>query len=124
MKISELLREGSFERQASLGDNVVYNATQKYLGAFSSAKMKAAWNSIEKEIIKEANALLGPYAQYPDTKRKLDSYIKGFIKWANDATDQVIRKQFTDAIRKKGDLLAEELNKLYSESHEFNRGRK
>jgi len=125
MKISEMIREGRRqERRASSGHNVVYNATQKHLGAFSPTKMKAAWAAIEKDIRKEAASLLGAYANYPDTKRGLDIAIKGFIKWAGDATDRVISKQFTDAIREKGDALADALDKLYSESHEYNKGHK
>jgi hypothetical protein len=124
MKISERLRVAKTQkRQASLGHNLVYNQTQKHLGFLSPTKMKATWSAIEKGLRKEANDLLGAYAKYPDTKRQLDITIRGFIQWASDATDRVIQKEFTRAITEKGDLLAETLDKLYSESHEFNRNR-
>jgi len=124
MKVSDMIRQGGQKREAALGHNVVYNATQKHLGALSPSKMKAAWAAIEKEIRKEADHLLGPFAKYPDTKRALDGAIKGFIQWANAATDRVISKEFTKAITEKGDVLADMLDDLYSKSHEYNKGRK
>lgn len=124
MRISEMIRAGgSQERTAALGHNVVYGATQKHLGALSPKAMKAAWAAIEKDIRKEAEKLLGAYAKYPDTKRKLDGSISGFIKWAQTATDRVINNEFTKAITEKGEVLADILDDLYSESHEYNKGR-
>lgn len=114
MKISEMIRQGSQERRASLGHNVVYNATQKHLGAFSPAKMKAAWEAIRKDIRAEALKLLGESGKNKYTQQSLDRAIDGFIKWAGDSTDRVISKEFTKAITEKGDVLGDMIDDLYS----------